>query len=228
MKKFVAYYRVSTQRQGQSGLGLEAQKASVREFVNGHGKLVAEYTEVESGKKADRPQLLTAMAHARRERATLVIAKLDRLARNVRFVATLMESGADFVCCDNPAANRLTVHILSAIAEDEARRTSERTKAALAAYKARGGKLGAARPECREISREAGRRGSPLGAKRVAEQARAAYSDILPTMQRLRDSGRSLRQIARHLNEAGHTTRQGLLWNATQVRRVLDRGRADD
>ena len=120
MKKFISYYRVSTQRQGQSGLGLEAQKASVREFVNGHGELMAEYTEVESGKKADRPQLLTAMAHARRERATLVIAKLDRLARNVRFVATLMESGADFVCCDNPTANRLTVHILSAIAEDEA------------------------------------------------------------------------------------------------------------
>jgi hypothetical protein len=103
MKRFISYYRVSTQRQGQSGLGLEAQQASVREFVNGHGELVAEYTEVESGKKADRPQLLTAMAHARRERATLVIAKLDRLARNVRFVATLMESGADFVCCDNPA-----------------------------------------------------------------------------------------------------------------------------
>ena len=121
MKKFISYYRVSTPRQGQSGVGLAAQKASVREFVNGHGELVAEYTEVESGKKADRPQLLTAMAHARRERATLVIAKLgnSRLARNVRFVATLMESGADFVCCDNPTANRLTVHILSAIAEDE-------------------------------------------------------------------------------------------------------------
>jgi DNA invertase Pin-like site-specific DNA recombinase len=228
MKTFVGYYRVSTQRQGQSGLGLEAQKASVREFVNGHGELVAEYLEIETGKRADRPQLLKALAHARRAKAILVIAKLDRLARNVAFTATLMESGANFVACDNPTATKLTIHVLSACAEEEARQVSSRTIAALAAYKARGGKLGAARQECREISREAGRRGSPLGARRVAEQARVAYSDIVPTMQRLRDTGKSLREIARHLNEAGHTTRQGLLWNPSQVRRVLERSRAED
>ncbi len=180
MKRFIAYVRVSTQRQGESGLGLEAQQAAVRGYVNGHGELIAEYLEVETGKRADRPQLLKAIAHARRQKATLVIAKLDRLARNVAFTATLMESGADFVATDNPTATRLTIHILAAVAEEEARQISERTKNALAAYKARGGKLGAARPECREITREAGRRGSPLGAQRVAEQARAAYTDILP------------------------------------------------
>ena len=134
-----------------------------------------------------------------------------------------MESGADFVATDNPTATRLTIHILAAVAEEEARAISQRTKAALAAYKARGGKLGAARPECREISREAGRRGSPVGAQRVAEQARAAYTDILPTMMRLRDAGKSLREIARHLNQAGHVTRQGQSWNPVQVKRVLDR-----
>lgn len=223
MKKYIAYFRVSTPRQGQSGLGLEAQMAAVRDFVNGHGELAAEYTEVETGKRADRPQLLKAIAHARRERATLVIAKLDRLARNVAFTATLMESGADFLACDMPEANKLTIHILAAVAEDEARRISERTKAALAAYKARGGLLGANHPSCKEIAREAGKRGSVVGAQRVAEQAHAAYADILPTMTRLRHSGASLRQIAQYLNGAGHVTRRGQFWNPTQVKRVLDR-----
>lgn len=227
MKKYIAYYRVSTNRQGESGLGLEAQKASVREFVNGHGQLISEYMEVETGKRADRPELLKAMVHARRQKATLVIAKLDRLARNVAFTATLMESGADFVACDIPEANKLTIHILAAVAEDEARRISERTKNALAAYKARGGLLGSNHPKCREIAREAGRRGSPVGAQRVAEQARAAYLDILPTMTRLRDAGKSLREIAGHLNENGYTTRQGQLWNPAQVKRVLDRCKRD-
>ncbi len=213
MKSYVGYFRVSTDRQGRSGLGLEAQQAAVREFVNGHGQLVAEYTEVESGKRKDRPELAKALAHSRRQKATLVIAKLDRLARNVAFTAALMESGADFVACDIPEANRLTIHILAAVAEDEAHRISERTKAALKAYKARGGLLGAARPECREISLKAARKGSPIGAAKVAEQARRAYSDILPTMRLLHDNGQSLRQIAAHLNETGHVTRQGRKWN---------------
>jgi len=228
MKRFVAYFRVSTDRQGRSGLGLEAQQAAVREFVRGRGELVEEYTEVETGKRADRPQLAKALAHSRRQKATLVIAKLDRLARNVAFTATLMESGADFIACDIPEANRLTIHILAAVAEDEAHRISERTKAALAAYKARGGLLGAARPECREVSLEAGRKGSRIGAAKVAENARAAYSDILPTMTLLRDNGHSLREIASHLNETRHVTRQGYSWNPTQVKRVLDRCRPED
>jgi DNA invertase Pin-like site-specific DNA recombinase len=227
MKHYIAYYRVSTERQGRSGLGLEAQKAAVREFVNGHGELVEEYTEVESGKRGDRPQLTKALTHSRRQKATLVIAKLDRLARNVAFTAALMESGADFVACDIPEANRLTIHILAAVAEDEAHRISERTKAALSAYKERGGLLGAARPECRELSLDAARKGSPIGAAKVAEQARAAYSDILPIMRLLRDNGYSLRDVAKHLNETGHVTRQGSNWNPTQVKRVLDRARLE-
>ena len=222
-RSFVAYYRVSTDRQGRSGLGLEAQQAAVRQYVSGHGQLASEYTEVETGKRSDRPNLTKALAHARRQGATLVIAKLDRLARNMAFTATLMESGADFVACDIPEANRLTIHILAAVAEDEARRISERTKAALEAYKARGGLLGANHPKCREISRAAAKKGGPVGAAQVAEQARKSYADILPVMQQLRDAGRSLRQIAAYMNESGHVTRTGRDWNATQVKRVLDR-----
>jgi hypothetical protein len=135
--KVVAYYRVSTARQGASGLGLDAQRAAVATWTAANGAAVlAGYTEVESGKRADRPELGKALAHAKRSRATLVIAKLDRLSRNVHFLSGLMESGVDFIACDNPHANKLTIHILAAVAEDEAKRISERTRAALAAYKA--------------------------------------------------------------------------------------------
>ncbi len=144
---FVAYYRVSTKRQGESGLGLEAQQTAVQSLVKQHaGTLVAEFMEVESGGKSQRPQLQAALSRARRHKAVLAVAKLDRLARNVLFTVTLMESGVDFIACDNPYATRLTILILSAIAEHERRMISERTKQALQAAKARGQKLGAARP----------------------------------------------------------------------------------
>src|SRR5262245_27576135 len=137
--KLVAYYRVSTKRQGESGLGLEAQRSAVQDFAaRTGGQIVREYVEVESGRKANRPELKKALAHARRSQALLCVAKLDRLARNVAFLSALMDSGIDFVACDNPAANRLTIHILVAVAEDEARRISERTKSALAALVERG------------------------------------------------------------------------------------------
>ena len=124
-RKLIAYYRVSTKQQGASGLGLDAQRSAVSDFARqSGGKIEAAYTEVESGKRADRPELAKAIAHARRSKATLVIAKLDRLAHNVAFVSALMESGADFVAVDNATANRLTIHILAAVAEDEARRIS--------------------------------------------------------------------------------------------------------
>ncbi len=124
---------------GDSGLGLEGQTAAVEAYARGQGAAVVRaYREVETGKRADRPELLKALADARRSRATLVIAKLDRLSRDVAFPADLLEGGADFVACDNPHAHRLTVHILAAVAEDEAKRVSERTRAALAAYRARG------------------------------------------------------------------------------------------
>src|SRR4051812_31466483 len=139
MQGFVAYYRVSTDRQGQSGLGLDAQRAAVAGFIGTRG-LVAEFTEVESGKRSDRPQLAMALDLCRRKRTMLVIAKLDRLARNVAFIANLMESGVEFVAVDMPYANKLTLHILAAVAEHEREMISVRTKIALAAYKARGGK----------------------------------------------------------------------------------------
>src|SRR3954470_682484 len=139
----VAYYRVSTDKQGRSGLGLDAQREAVRAFLDGKGwPPVAEFVEVESGKRKDRPKLTEAMAACRLYGATLVIAKLDRLARNVAFVSALMESGVEFVAADFPQANRLTIHILAAVAEHEAEMVSKRTKDALAAAKARGQRLG--------------------------------------------------------------------------------------
>src|SRR4051812_41758138 len=150
--KFVAYYRVSTTRQGQSGLGLEAQRKAVTDFLDGgHWQLVAEAVEVESGKRSDRPKLQEALRLCRLHGATLVIAKLDRLARNVAFISNLMESGVDFVAVDFPQANRLTVHILAAVAEHEREMIAQRTKAALAAAKARGVKLGNPANLCRQL-----------------------------------------------------------------------------
>jgi len=139
---FVAYYRVSTARQGQSGLGLDAQRSAVAGYVTGRGELVEEFTEFESGRKNDRPQLIAALDLCRRRRAVLVIAKLDRLARNVACVARLMESGAEFVAVDNPHATKLLVHLLAAFAEHERDQISVRTAAALAAAKARDVHLG--------------------------------------------------------------------------------------
>jgi DNA invertase Pin-like site-specific DNA recombinase len=169
--QFVAYYRVSTDKQGRSGLGLEAQQEAVRQFV-GAAKVIASYKEIETGRNNDRPKLSEAIAHAKRAKARLVIAKLDRLSRNVHFTSGLIETGVDFVACDNPNANRLTIHILAAVAEDEAERISSRTKAALAALKARGVKLGAQRPECaKNLSPEAAARGRIEGARKMKQLA---------------------------------------------------------
>ncbi len=125
--KYIAYYRVSTDKQGRSGLGLEAQQDAVRRYLNGGTwTLVGEFTEVESGRKSRRPQLDAAIAMAKKEKATLVVAKLDRLYRNAYFMAKLMHDRVDFVACDNPHANKLTIQILSAVAENEAELISER------------------------------------------------------------------------------------------------------
>lgn len=226
--KIVAYYRVSTKRQEESGLGLEGQSAAVERFAQANGaSIVCRYTETESGRKADRPKLAAALAHAKRSKATLVVAKLDRLARNVAFLSAIMDSGVDFVACDNPHANRLTIHILAAVAEDEARRISERTKAALAAAKARGMKLGSARPghwKGREDRRMAG---SLAGGKAAAEANRKgadeAYTDLAPLVAELRQQGHTQMQIAARLNELGHTTRRGKAWSHVQVLRLLRR-----
>jgi DNA invertase Pin-like site-specific DNA recombinase len=223
----VGYQRVSTKGQGESGLGLEGQETAIQEYAQKTGvKVVAMYTEVESGKLATRPELLKALAHARRSKATLVVAKLDRLARNVAFLSALMDSNVAFVACDQPDANRLTLHILSAVAEAEALAISQRTKAALAAYKARGGKLGAELPQCRNLTAEARAKGIRMAGDASRKAAEEAYSDLLPTVQAMKAEGLSLRAIAGKLNVEGHTTRRGKQWNAVQVARVLERAEA--
>ena len=228
VQKIIAYYRVSTAKQGRSGLGLEGQEAAVAAFVQTRGcHVLARYQEIESGKRADRPQLAKALAHAKRSKATLVVAKLDRLARNVAFLSRLMESGADFIAIDLEHANRVTIHILSAVAEGEAKATSDRTKVALRAAKARGMKLGSARPGHWDGREQARLRGAAKGAKvSAAVRAKAAteaYVDLIPQMRQLQSEGHSLRAIAETLNAAGHTTRRGKSWNQVQVSRVLQR-----
>ncbi|SFI70252.1 recombinase family protein [Planctomicrobium piriforme] len=223
MPNIIAYYRVSTKQQGQSGLGLDGQRSAVREFAERQGAtILRDYTEVESGKKSDRIELLKAIGHAKLAKATLVVAKLDRLSRNVAFLSSLMESGVDFVACDNPNANRLTVHILAAVAEDEAQRISDRTKAALAAAKARGVKLGSAR-DGHWAGRE-DRRGWQEATKAAAiartKAATDAYSFLIPTIQEMREQGASYQAIAGRLNSDGHFTSAGKQWTATAVWRV--------
>jgi DNA invertase Pin-like site-specific DNA recombinase len=224
----IAYYRVSTKQQGQSGLGLDGQQSALEQFVKANqGKLLASYREIESGKRSDRPELAKAVSHTKRSRATLVVAKLDRLARNVAFLSRLMESGVDFVAVDNPHATRFTVHILAAVAEHEANMISERTKTALSATKRRGVKLGSARPGhwCgREDRRRAGATKAAQAAAQVhRSSANEAYGDLYSALTEMRAAGRTLRQIAAALNEQGHTTRRGREWNAAQVMRVLRR-----
>ena len=141
--KFVAYFRVSTDKQGKSGLGLDAQRKAVEDYLNGGTwSLIGEFTEVESGKRNQRPELVKALAACKRQKAKLVIAKLDRLSRNLAFIATLMDSGVEFIAVDNPHANKLTVHILAAVAQHEREVIAQRTKDALQAAKARGVVLG--------------------------------------------------------------------------------------
>jgi DNA invertase Pin-like site-specific DNA recombinase len=213
--KFVAYYRVSTDRQGQSGLGLEAQRSAVTAYLNGGSwRLVAEFTEMESGKRADRPVLAEALAACKRHKATLVIAKLDRLARNVAFIANLMDAGVDFVAVDFPTANRLTLHILAAVAEHEAKMISSRTKEALAAAKARGVKLGG--PKLAEAQ--------VMGRAVVMAEADRHAANVLPVIRAIEAAGvTGLVHVAAALNARGIKTRRGGSWYASTVRNLLAR-----
>jgi DNA invertase Pin-like site-specific DNA recombinase len=206
--QFVAYYRVSTDRQGRSGLGLEAQQAAVRGYI-GAVAPIAEFTEIETGKRNDRPQLKQALALCRKRKARLVIAKLDRLSRNLAFIATLMDSGVEFVAVDNPHANRLTLHILAAVAEHERHMIADRTKAALQAAKARGIRLG------------------QNGADRLAPAYRAAAIErarqLAPVLAELKSTGMSVRRMAAELTARGIPTPNGAKWHSQTVRRMLDR-----
>lgn len=224
MQEVVSYVRVSTQRQGASGLGLEAQQSAVRDFSRQHGcKVIREFREVESGRKNDRAVLRQAIDYCKRSKATLLIAKLDRLARNVAFIANLMESGVEFRACDVPEANRLLLHIMAAVAEAEARAISERTKAALKAAKERGTLLGGANPRVRKLSTEAMQKGRLRGAEATKQRAREAYAEVAPVAASMRENGLTLAQIADELNERGYRTQNGALFAPVQVKRVLDR-----
>jgi DNA invertase Pin-like site-specific DNA recombinase len=217
--KAIAYYRVSTDKQGRSGLGLEAQKEAVRTFLTGKGwPPLLEFTEVESGKRSDRPELTRALEACRLYKATLVIAKIDRLARNAAFLLSLRDAGVDFVCCDMPDANRLTVGIMALVAEDEAERISARTKAALAAAKARGTELGGFRGY--RPSEEDRAKG--LEARQTKANDRGAL--LAPTIAALQEAGiTSLAGIAKALNDRGITTNRGGQWHPNSVARLLDR-----
>lgn len=213
--KFVAYYRVSTDRQGMSGLGLDAQRAAVARHI-GKAELVAEFTEVESGRKNDREQLAHAMSLAKRTKATLVIAKLDRLARNVHFISGLLESGVPFVCADMPEADRTFLQMMAVFAELEARKISERTKAALAQIKEQGRKLGSPTPEL----------GSAAGIAKLQAKAARYAERVGPLVREImaKTGAKTMRDIAEVLEARGiETPRGGCVWHASQVSNLLKR-----
>jgi DNA invertase Pin-like site-specific DNA recombinase len=208
---FVAYYRVSTGRQGHSGLGLDAQRKAVRDYLGGNpeNQLVAEHTEIESGKRSDRPELQAALATCKRHKATLIIAKLDRLARNVAFIANLMESGVEFVAVDNPHASKLMLHMLAAFAEHEREQISSRTKVALAAAKARGVKLG--------------RHGHILAAENKREASEFAQG-LAATLEDIREQGiTTIRGIRDELNRRQVPSASERTWHISTVFRLVER-----
>lgn len=216
--KFISYLRVSTARQGSSGLGVEAQRAAVQAYLNGgNWTLVEEFTEVESGKNTSRPELAAALAACRLHGATLVVAKLDRLSRNAAFLLNLQDSGVKFVAADNPVVNDMVVGMLAVVAQFEGKMISERTKAALAAAKARGVKLGSPRP----ISRRA----QLSGAKASVHQRKLLAADwnkaALRSVTACYSAAGTLAGAAELLNERGVPARRGGSWSAAQVRRVL-------
>lgn len=210
MKRFIAYYRVSTEQQGKSGLGLDAQRQAVAGYVAGRGDIVAEFTEIESSRNK-RPQLQAALEACRKHKATLLIARLDRLARNVAFISNLMESRVEFVAVDFPEANRLTIHILAAVAEHEREMISKRTKDALKAAKARGVRLG--NPDPIPAAR--------LANAAVKEQTAQFHATVKPLIQKLRLEGYSLAKIATELNSRSVQTARGGLWYPATVRNIL-------
>jgi DNA invertase Pin-like site-specific DNA recombinase len=212
MTSYIAYYRVSTNKQERSGLGLEAQKTLVQNFAAGR-PVIAEMTEIESGRNSARPVLASAMELAKQTGATLVVAKQDRLARKVLFIATLIESGVPFVIADNPHADKFRLHIEACINEEEAEKISQRTKAALAAAKARGQKLGSPNP----------RAGGLAVSAHLRAQKAATIAKVMPIVRDLQQLGMTTtRQIAQGLTERGIPTATGATtWHSAQVSRLL-------
>ena len=214
-QKYIAYYRVSTAKQGNSGLGLEGQRATVVKFVKCDTCIIAEYTDVESGKNDSRPHLKAAIKHAKEIGAKLVIAKLDRLSRNLTFISSLMDSQIDFICCDMPTATKFTLHIFAALAQQEREMISQRTKAALDALKEKRGEW---------------RKG------KITDQARANATATIkanaasnPNTNKAKDyailmrkNGSTLLEIADILNEKGFLSARGKAFAKTTVNRLLE------
>lgn len=220
--RFISYLRVSTKKQGASGLGLEAQKKAITDYLNGgHWELVQEFVEIESGKRHEnRPQLQTALAACKATGSKLLIAKIDRLARNVAFVANLMESGVEFVAVDFPTANKLTVHILAAMAEYEREMISKRVIEALRAAKTRGVRLGNPHGLPEGVQKQGTAQSIVKRKAKADEHAKRVY-DTIKTYQA---EGLSLRMIAARLTEEKKLTPTGKgVWTAAAVKRVVDR-----
>jgi DNA invertase Pin-like site-specific DNA recombinase len=218
-RRFVAYYRVSTEKQGRSGLGLDAQRAAVGSFVSPSDKIVAEFTETESGKRNDRPVLTEAIAHAKAYGATLLIAKLDRLSRNAAFLLTLQDQGVPFVAADMPTANHTVIGILAVIAQAEREAISARTKAALVQAKARGTRLG--NPNGAAAIRHRGNREAAQGAR---DKASAFAMQVAPVLASVREAGHTTaRAIARELNQRTVPTSRGGNWTAQGVINIMGR-----
>ena len=217
--KHVAYYRVSTAKQGRSGLGLDAQRKAVADYLNGGSwELIGEFVEVESGKIDQRPQLEQALSMCELTGATLVVAKLDRLSRNVAFLAALQDSDARFIAADMPEANELTIHIMAAVAQAERKAISRRTKEALAAAKARGVKLGGNRGNLDDL-----RKGPAVSAAVRSRASGERAAKVMKHIDAARSNGAtSLRQIAAVLNGSNITTPRGGKWSAAQVKSVVD------
>lgn len=245
--KYVAYYRVSTTKQGESGHGLDAQRAAVRSFAREGSAVVAEYTEVESGKKDARPVLAQAIAHAKASDATLVIAKLDRLSRSASFIFSLRDSGVRFIACDMPEANTLTIGIMAVMAQHERELIAERTRKGLQARKARvlegvARDLGvevdavevgqAYRQACQAQAKASGllddvlpkARAASVASKKAQAASCEAWTRAAAVAKALRANGDTLRSIAEQLNSSAFTTREGKPFHAQTVKRILARG----
>jgi len=223
--KYVAYYRVSTKKQGKSGLGLDAQRDTVQKFIKRNGdRIIAEFTEVESGKNNDRLELSKAIEMAKENDATLVIAKLDRLSRNVSFISQLMDEKVKFVCCDMPEANELTIHIFAAMAQFERKRISERIKEALDAKRVREPDWKPGNPQ--NLTKEARQKAyeSISRKAREAKEIRHAYHFIRP----LREQVVSYEKIAVMLNKEGYRTRRGKKFSGWQVWNIYKRFESDN
>ena len=214
-RPYVAYFRVSTPKQGRSGLGLEAQRSTVNAYLGSAGLLVGAFTDIESGKKNDRPQLLAAITYAKEQRAVLLIAKLDRLTRNVAFIFTLRDSGIEFVCADMPEANTLTIGVMATMAQYERELIGERTRKALAEKKRQGAQLGTP-VNLTMAAILTSRQTRQINARQDENNRRAA------TLARsLRQTGQNWSQITRTLNENGFRTRRGKAFRVMQVQRVV-------